>query len=147
MPVSSGNNTVELHAYPAGPVDHALALAAPGGSRLQLDLVNVADPASAGTATGGTDDGQPNTTYDWTSFSLNAEPREAGKPANCLDYDADREGRWVAIPGEEEDEWSVKWQDGRLISSLSISPSRLVELNADLGMCSGWYLPHVEHAH
>ncbi|KAK1768352.1 hypothetical protein QBC33DRAFT_513967 [Phialemonium atrogriseum] len=97
---AGSNQLVELHTYPIGIVDHALALS---GAGEQLDLVNLVNPAAT-TSAGGDD------TYDWTSFSLDSQPRDAGKPANCVDYSADRAGRWVAIPAGNEDEWSVKWQ-------------------------------------
>lgn len=93
---------VELHTYPIGIVDHVLALR---GAGAQLDFVDVLNP---GTTIGPSDD-----IYDWTSFSLSAEPEDPDKPPNCLEYVSDKEGRWVAIPDGNQDEWSVKWQGGK----------------------------------
>lgn len=93
---------VELHTYPIGIVDHALALR---GAGEQLDFLNVVNPATIPVPAG--------EIYDWTSFSLAADPEDAGKPANCLDYAAGEDGRWVAVPSGNEGEWSVKWQGGK----------------------------------
>ncbi|KAL1883128.1 hypothetical protein VTK73DRAFT_9495 [Phialemonium thermophilum] len=103
---SSGN--VELHVYPNGVVDHALALR--GGSA-QLDFLEVADPAMSTDALSEPDTrkNNPGEDLDWRSFVLNAEPQTAGKPANCLGYSA-KDGRWVVVPFGVDGEWSVKFQ-------------------------------------
>jgi len=62
---------------------------------------------------------------DWTSFRLEAQgSREEG----TVKYAGDAgEGRWVVFPssgsasGSAEEEWSVKWKDGELLFSLSLS--------------------------
>lgn len=94
----------ELHTYPIGIVDHALALRGEGE---QLDFIDVVNPAAVTVPSG--------ETYDWTSFNLAAESAGSDKPANCLEYVTESAGRWAAIPSGNDGEWSVKWQDRKYI--------------------------------
>lgn len=81
------------------------ALAVVGANGL-FDFAALADPAAVEKPAGGT--------VDWTSFRL-----AAGSGAvEYVGKGGEVEGRWVAIPvGGEGERWSVKWRDGKFLSS------------------------------
>jgi len=103
---------VELHTFPHGAVDQALALV---GSESQglLDLTNVANPASASFPKG--------TKCDWTSFHL------ADTKAGATVTYAAESGGWVAFPAASgAGEWSVKWKDPEAITIQNFMPVKVV---------------------
>ena len=77
----------QLHTYPVGIVDHALARFRSNGMMTLTDMVN---PAGA----------KPEDA-EWDAFRVSD-----GKLTN------DGQGRWVAFPGREGS-WSLKWTDGK----------------------------------
>ena len=93
-----GAGLYELHRYPVGIVDHALALVG-AEARGLMDLTDVPNPAVTKFPTG--------TKCDWDSFSLDAKDK-------TVDYAGSSGGRWVAFPSGTGGEWSVKWKDRKL---------------------------------
>ncbi|KAK0618267.1 hypothetical protein B0T17DRAFT_464697, partial [Bombardia bombarda] len=105
---------VELHTYPVGVVDHALALI---GSESQglLDLSDVVNPDSFTTPKG--------TKCDWKSFHL----ASSGDSVNTLTYGgAGKNGRWVAFPSGNGAEWTVKWKDSNAMTLQTYMPVAIV---------------------
>ncbi|KAI1361656.1 hypothetical protein F5Y08DRAFT_12245 [Xylaria arbuscula] len=90
----------QLHTYPIGIVDHALALVGSNGLMTLTDMVN---PAGA----------KPEDA-EWDAFRVSD-----GKLTN------DGEGRWVAFPGAE-DSWSLKWTDGSAFMTADYMPVEIV---------------------
>ncbi|KAI1429669.1 hypothetical protein F5Y12DRAFT_709669 [Xylaria sp. FL1777] len=84
----------QLHTYPVGIVDHALALV---GSDGLMTLTDMANPSGAKPTNG--------LVTEWDAFRISG-----GMLTN------DGEGRWVAFPSGK-DSWSVKWADGKLSPS------------------------------
>ncbi|KAK3329571.1 hypothetical protein B0H66DRAFT_526955 [Apodospora peruviana] len=101
---------VELHTYPSGAVDHALALVGAESHGL-MDLTDVVNPAASNFPKG--------TKCDWTSFSLN-------KNKNSVAY-AGGSGKWVAFPsGTAGGEWSVKWKSSTAMTIETYMPVDVV---------------------
>ncbi|KAK3694708.1 hypothetical protein B0T22DRAFT_533703 [Podospora appendiculata] len=105
---------VELHTYPVGVVDHALALVGSESHGL-LDFSDVVNPASTTFPTG--------TKCDYTSFRLSAGEQVAAD--NTLVYAGASNGRWVVFPTGNGAEWSVKWKAS---SALTIQNYQLVDV-------------------
>ncbi|KAI0430529.1 hypothetical protein F5Y09DRAFT_226905 [Xylaria sp. FL1042] len=93
----------QLHTYPVGIVDHALALVGSDGLMTLTDMVN---PSGAKPA-----DGQ---VMEWDTFRVSDS-----KLTN------DGQGRWVAFPGVK-DSWSVKWTDGSVFMPAMYMPIEIV---------------------
>ncbi|KAI1348541.1 hypothetical protein F5Y01DRAFT_306734 [Xylaria sp. FL0043] len=93
----------QLHTYPIGIVDHALALVGTDGLMSLTDMVN---PSGAKPA-----DGQ---VMLWDTFQV-----ANGRLTN------DGQGRWVAFPGAQ-DSWSVKWTDGSVFMPADYMPVELM---------------------
>ncbi|KAK3393636.1 hypothetical protein B0H63DRAFT_458687 [Podospora didyma] len=107
VPSSEKPSFVELHTYPIGKVDRALALV---GKQGLLDFTDVTEPSSVTVPKG--------TTCDWTSFSLGEK---------TLKYGGSKAGGWVAFPtGKDATEWSVKWKDASAITIQNYMPVDVV---------------------
>jgi hypothetical protein len=103
---SRNKTTFELHTWPIGFVDHALALVGPPDSGLFAfqDLTNPhSDPA--GSAVG---QDQPAT---FTDFVLGGPDPETGREVSMLSFGPGK-SRWVAFP-RANGEWEIKWYDGK----------------------------------
>ncbi|KAI0969645.1 hypothetical protein F4678DRAFT_166740 [Xylaria arbuscula] len=100
----------QLHTYPVGVVDHALALVGSDGLMALTDMVN---PSGAKPA-----DGQ---VTEWDTFRISDD-----RLTN------DGQGRWVAFPGARSS-WSVKWTDGSVFMPADYMPVEIVMESAGEG--------------
>ncbi|KAJ9157437.1 hypothetical protein NKR23_g44 [Pleurostoma richardsiae] len=108
---SAKQDTVELHTYPIGIVDHALGLVGAGGL---LQLTDVANPARANETL------PAGTTCDYKSFSLEeargpvtSAPAAAAGKGTRLGYQGAK-GSWIAFPGAKSS-WKVNFYNGQAI--------------------------------
>ncbi|GAP89389.1 hypothetical protein SAMD00023353_4000170 [Rosellinia necatrix] len=92
----------QLHTYPIGIVDHALALVGSNGLMALTDMVN-----PAGTKP---DDGRA---MEWDTFRV-----ADSKLTN------DGKGTWVAFPTKTS--WTVKWTDGSAFMTTDYMPVEIV---------------------
>ncbi|KAK0734396.1 hypothetical protein B0T26DRAFT_68504 [Lasiosphaeria miniovina] len=100
VPSGSSSNLVELHTYPVGKEERALALV---GKQGLLDFSDVVNPAASNFPKG--------TTCDWTAFRLGSSTAK-----KTVVY-AGKAGGWVAFPtGPDGSDWSVKWKDSSAIT-------------------------------
>ncbi|KAK5625946.1 hypothetical protein RRF57_001662 [Xylaria bambusicola] len=93
----------QLHIYPVGIVDHALALV---GSNGLMTLTDMVKPSGTKPADG--------LVMEWDTFRVSG-----GKLTN------DGQGRWVAFPGAK-DSWGVKWTDGSVFMTANYMPVEIV---------------------
>ncbi|KAF2971617.1 hypothetical protein GQX73_g1971 [Xylaria multiplex] len=94
---------IQLHTYPVGIVDHAIALVGSGGLMTLTDMVN---PSGAKPADG--------LVTEWDSFRVSDT-----KLTN------DGKGTWVAFPAAKNS-WSVKWTDGSAFMTTDYMPVEIV---------------------
>lgn len=112
MVPSGDSGTVELHTYPVGIVDHALAVV---GSEGLLPFVEIVNPARSSSCARGSQ-------CDWTSFGV------AKDPPQLLTYvrGPEDKGMWVAIKATKN-EWTVKWKDaGKGFTTENYIPIQIV---------------------
>ena len=105
----------ELHQYPVGIIDHALALVGPAKASLR-SLSDLTNPGAAASA------GSTGPAADWTSFTLTRGSLSAGASAGGADRAttpqapqlsyAQKGGKWLALPKGGND-WTVSWYDGK----------------------------------
>ncbi|KAI3330219.1 hypothetical protein F4824DRAFT_344943 [Ustulina deusta] len=93
----------QLHTYPVGIVDHALALVGSDGLMTLTDMMN---PSGARPAGG--------LVTEWDAFRV-----ADSKLTN------DGQGRWVAFPGATNS-WTVKWTDGSAFMTADYMPVEIV---------------------
>ncbi|KAI0420937.1 hypothetical protein F5X98DRAFT_312413 [Xylaria grammica] len=93
----------QLHTYPVGIVDHAIALVGSGGLMTLTDMVN---PSGAQPADG--------LVTEWDSFRISDS-----KLTN------DGKGNWVVFPTVKSG-WSVKWTDGSAFMTTDYMPVEIV---------------------
>ncbi|TGJ79562.1 hypothetical protein E0Z10_g9210 [Xylaria hypoxylon] len=100
----------QLHTYPVGIVDHAIALVGSDGLMTLTDMVN---PSGAKPADG--------LVTQWDSFRISDT-----KLTN------DGQGSWVAFPAAKNS-WSVKWTDGSAFMTSNYMPIEIVMEEAGEG--------------
>jgi hypothetical protein len=100
MPSKDGKN-VQLHTYPVGVVDHALALSGQGALLSFTDVINPGKTSSS--------------SIDWNSFNINTSSSST-KPANSLEYRGTMLGKWVAT-NIGSNEWLVQYRARKFLSS------------------------------
>ena len=101
IPSNKSSGLLELHTYPIGFVDHALAVVGSQGLLVFRDITN---PAATSIPVG--------TILDYSSFSFGEKPATNDTSANVLRYaSGSRRGKWVAFPQNGGD-WTVMWRDG-----------------------------------
>lgn len=91
-------NSVNLHTWPIGIVDHALGLV---GSDGYLDFVDLTAPAGRRE--------NSTATYSWDEFQLT----EGGDPGSQIVWKPGKTVKpgWVAFPGAEVGDWVIRYYD------------------------------------
>ncbi|KAI0407249.1 hypothetical protein F4802DRAFT_46704 [Xylaria palmicola] len=107
---SSKKGCTQLHTYPVGIVDHALALVGADGLMTLTDMVNPAGSKPV--------DGR---VTEWEEFKVSDT-----KLTN------NGQGSWIAFPTTKSS-WSVKWTDGSAFTTANYMPVEIVMESAGEG--------------
>lgn len=102
---AGANAKVELHTYPIGIVDHALALVGRAKDSLR-SLTDLTNPAATAFPAG--------TSVDWTGFTMSGGGVGGGDAragSSQLSY-VQQGGKWLAFPAKTATDWTVSWFDG-----------------------------------